>query len=107
MRNLTLHKFLAMLLMTVSSATLSVAQNVAKNVAKIGTTEYATLEEAVDAVQPGAKGYIYILGDASFDHLSIEGKQITINLQTHTVKGNDIAVKGDGITNTYLNIRDS
>lgn len=43
MRNLTLHKFLAMLLMTVSSATLSVAQNVAKNVAKIGTTEYATL----------------------------------------------------------------
>lgn len=79
----------------------------AQNVAKIGTTEYATLEEAVDAVQPGAKGYIYILGDASFDHLSIEGKQITINLQTHTVKGNDIAVKGDGITNTYLNIRDS
>lgn len=89
--------------MAVSSATLSMAQNVAK----IGTTEYATLEEAVDAVQPGAKGYIYILGDASFDHLSIEGKQITINLQTHTVKGNDIAVKGDGITNTYLNIRDS
>ena len=29
MRNLTLHKFLAMLLMTVSCATLSVAQNVA------------------------------------------------------------------------------
>ena len=47
MRNLTLHKFLAMLLMTVSSATLSVAQNVAKNVAKIGTTEYATLKAAV------------------------------------------------------------
>ena len=46
MRNFTLHKFLAMLLMTVSSATLSVAQNVAKNVAKIGTTEYATLKAA-------------------------------------------------------------
>lgn len=44
MRNLTLHKFLAMLLMTVSSATLSVAKNVAKNVAKIGTTEYAIAE---------------------------------------------------------------
>lgn len=44
MRNLTLHKFLAMLLMTVSCATLSVAQNVAKNVAKIGTTEYANAE---------------------------------------------------------------
>lgn len=41
MRNLTLHKFLAMLLMTVSSATLSVAQNVAQKVAKTGDKEYA------------------------------------------------------------------
>ena len=103
MRNFSLHRFLAMLLMAVSSATLSMAQNVAK----IGTKEYATLEEAVNSVAPGGKGYIFILADASFDNLSIEGKQITINLQTHTVKGNDIAVKGDGITNTYLNIRDS
>ena len=104
MRNFTLHKFLAMLLMAVCSATLSVA----KNVAKIGTTEYATLEEAVNSVAPGGKGYIYILADASFDKLSIDGKQITINLQTHTVKGNDIAVKGvDGITDTHLTIRDS
>ena len=71
MRNLTLHKFLATLLMAVCSATLSVAQNVAK----IGTTEYATLKEAVDAVQTGVKGYIYILNDASFDDLRIEGKQ--------------------------------
>ena len=37
MRNFTLHKFLATLLMAVCSATLSVAQNVAK----IGSTEYA------------------------------------------------------------------
>ena len=104
MRNFTLHKFLAMLLMAVCSATLSVAQNVAK----IGSTEYATLQEAVNSVAQGKKGYIYILADASFDHLSIDGKQITINLQTHTVKGNDIAVKGvDGITDTHLTIRDS
>ncbi len=103
MRNFSLHRFLAMLLMAVSSATLSVAQNVAK----IGTKEYATLEEAVNSVAQGKNGYIYILADASFDHLSIEGKRITINLQTHTVKGNDIAVKGDGITNTYLTILDS
>lgn len=104
MRNFTLHKFLAMLLMAVCSATLSVAQNVAK----IGTTEYATLQEAVNSVAPGGKGYIYILADASFDKLSIDGKQIIINLQTHTVKGNDIAVKGvDGITDTYLKILDS
>lgn len=104
MRNFTLHKFLAMLLMAVCSATLSVAQNVAK----IGSTEYATLQEAVNSVAPGGKGYIFILADASFDNLSIDGKQITINLQTHTVKGNDIAVKGvDGITDTHLTIRDS
>ena len=104
MRNFTLHKFLATLLMAVCSATLSVAQNVAQ----IGTTEYATLQEAVNSVAPGGKGYIYILADASFDNLSIDGKQIIINLQTHTVKGNDIAVKGvDGITDTHLTIRDS
>lgn len=45
MRNFTLHKFLAMLLMTVSSATLSVAQKVAKT----GDKEYATLQAAADA----------------------------------------------------------
>ena len=103
MRNFSLHRFLAMLLMAVSSATLSVAQNVAK----IGTTEYATLEEAVDAVQPGAKGYIYILGDASFDDLRIEGKQIIINLKNYTVKGNKIDVYGKEGTETYLKILDS
>ena len=104
MRNFTLHKFLAMLLMAVCSATLSVAQNVAK----IGTTEYATLEEAVNSVAQGNSGYIFILADASFDNLSIEGKRITINLQTHTVKGNNIAVNGvDGVKDTHLTILDS
>ena len=104
MRNFTLHKFLATLLMAVCSATLSVAQNVAK----IGTTEYATLEEAVNSVAQGKKGYIYILADASFDNLSIKGKQIIINLQTHTVKGHDIAVNGvEGVDTTYLKILDS
>ncbi len=103
MRNFSLHRFLAMLLMAVSSATLSVAQNVAK----IDSTEYATLKEAVDAVQPGAKGYIYILGDASFDDLRIEGKQIIINLKNYTVKGNKIDVYGKEGTDTYLKILDS
>lgn len=107
MRNFTLHKFLAMLLMAVCSATLSVAQNVAKNVAKIGSTEYATLEEAVNSVAQGKKGHIYILADASFDHLSIEGKQIIINLQNHTVTGNKIDVYGTEGTDTYLKILDS
>lgn len=104
MRNFTLHKFLAMLLMAVCSTTLSVAQNVAK----IGSTEFATLQEAVNSVAPGKQGYIFILADASFDKLSIDGKQIVINLQTHTVKGNSIDVNGvDGITDTHLTIRDS
>ena len=107
MRNFTLHKFLATLLMAVCSATLSVAQNVAKNVAKIGTTEYATLQEAVDSVAQGKKGYIYILADASFDDLRIEGKQIIINLQNHTVTGNKIDVYGTEGTDTYLKILDS
>ena len=103
MRNFTLHKFLAMLLMAVCSATLSVAQNVAK----IGSTEYATLQEAVNSVAQGKKGYIYILADASFDNLSIEGKQIIINLQNHTVTGNKIDVYGTEGTDTYLKILDS
>lgn len=89
--------------MAVCSATLSVAQNVAK----IGTTEYATLQEAVDSVAQGKKGYIYILADASFDNLSIEGKQIIINLQNHTVTGNKIDVYGTEGADTYLKILDS
>lgn len=104
MRHYSLHKFLALLLVAIGSVTVAIAQNVAK----IGTTEYATLQEAVNSVAQGKPGYIYILADASFDNLSIEGKRITINLQTHTVKGNDIAVKGvDGITDTHLTILDS
>ena len=92
-----------MLLMAVCSATLSVAQNVAQ----IGSTEYATLEEAVNSVAPGKKGYINILADASFDDLRIEGKQIIINLQNHTVTGNKIDVYGTEGTVTYLKILDS
>ena len=103
MRHYYLHKFLALLLMAVCSATLSVAQNVAK----IGTTEYATLQEAVNSVAQGKQGEIEILADASFDKLSIDRKQIVIDLQTHTVKGHDIAVNGDGNTHTYLSISDT
>ena len=53
MRNFSLLKFLALLLMAVCSATLSMAQNVAR----INKTEYATLEEAVNSVAQGNKGY--------------------------------------------------
>lgn len=103
MRHYSLHRFLALLLVAVGSATMTMAQNVAK----IGSTEYATLKEAIDAVQTGDKGYIYILGDASFDDLRIEGKQIIINLKNYTVTGNNIDVYGTEGTETYLKILDS
>ena len=104
MRHYSLHKFLALLLVAIGSVTVAIAQNVAK----IGTTEYATLQEAVNSVAQGKQGYINILADASFDNLSIDGKRITINLQTHTVKGNNIAVNGvDGVEDTHLTILDS
>lgn len=79
----------------------------AQNVAKIGTTEYATLQEAVDAVQQGSSGYISILADATFDELRVEGKKITLNLKKHTIKGNYIDVIGVEGKETYLNILDS
>ena len=103
MRHYSLHKFLALLLVAVSSATTMLAQNVAK----IGTTEYATLQEAVDAVQQGSSGYIFILADATFDELRVEGKKITLNLKKHTIKGNYIDVIGVEGKETYLNILDS
>ena len=107
MRNFSLLKFLALLLMAVCSATLSVAQNVAQNVARIGTTYFTKLEDAVNSVKQGDKGYIFIEANATFDKLNIDGKQIIINLQTHTVTGNDIAVNGVEGVDTYLKILDS
>ena len=103
MRHYSLHKFLALLLVAIGSVTVAIAQNVAK----IGSTEYATLKAAIDSVKPGGKGYIYILKDASFDDLRIEGKQIIFNLQNHTVTGNKIDVYGTEGVDTYLKILDS
>ena len=103
MRHYSLHKFLALLLAAIGSVTVAIAQNVAK----IGSTEYATLKAAIDSVKPGGKGYIYILKDASFDDLRIEGKQIIFNLQNHTVTGNKIDVYGTEGVDTYLKILDS
>lgn len=89
MRNLTLHKFLAMLLMTVCSATLSVAQNVAKNVAKIGTTEYATLKAAVYEATAGQT--VTLINDVDLttdDELDINKMQdIVLDMNGHSIKG--------------------
>ena len=89
MRNLTLHKFLAMLLMTVSSATLSVAQNVAK----IGTTEYATLKAAVYAVYDATAGQtvVTLINDVDLttdDELDVNKMQdIVLDMNGHSIKG--------------------
>ena len=85
MRNLTLHKFLAMLLMTVSSATLSVAQNVAK----IGTTEYATLQEAANKATAGQT--VTLINDVDLttgSNLEVhKWLNIVLDMNGHSIKG--------------------
>ncbi len=85
MRNLTLHKFLAMLLMTVSSATLSVAQNVAKT----GTKEYATLQAAADAAKAGQT--VTLINDVDLttgSNLEVyKWLDIVLDMNGHSIKG--------------------
>ena len=86
MRNLTLHKFLATLLMAVCSATLSVAQNVAK----IGTTEYATLKAAVYDATAG-QTVVTLINDVDLttdDELEVGKLQdIVLDMNGHSIKG--------------------
>ena len=78
-----------MLLMTVSSATLSVAQNVAK----IGTTEYATLKAAVYAVYDATAGQtvVTLINDVDLttdDELDVNKMQdIVLDMNGHSIKG--------------------
>lgn len=86
MRNLTLHKFLAMLLMTVSCATLSVAQNVAQ----IGTKGYATLKAAVYDATAG-QTVVTLINDVDLttdDELEVGKLQnIVLDMNGHSIKG--------------------
>ena len=90
MRNLTLHKFLAMLLMTVSCATLSVAQNVAQDVAQIGSTKYATLKAAVYDATAG-QTVVTLINDVDLttdDELDVNKMQdIVLDMNGHSIKG--------------------
>ena len=79
----------------------------AQNVAKIGTTEYATLQDAVDAVKEDGYAIIKIINTAEFDGLNIADKRITIDLQKNTVKGNYINVTVSKGKSTYLKIQDT
>lgn len=78
-----------MLLMTVSSATLSVAQNVAKNVAKIGTTGYATLQAAADAAKAGQT--VTLINDVDLttgSNLEVhKWLDIVLDMNGHSIKG--------------------
>ena len=86
MRNFTLHKFLAMLLMTVSSATLSVAQNVAQ----IGTKEYATLQQAADAALTAGQT-VTLINDVDLttgSNLEVhKWLDIVLDMNGHSIKG--------------------
>lgn len=97
MRHYSLHKFLALLLVAIGSVTVAIAQNVAK----IGSTEYATLQEAIDAVPKGSGGYIEVIADATFNELTIRDKTINLDLLKHTIKGNYIDVINEG-ANLYI-----
>lgn len=85
MRNLTLHKFLAMLLMTVSCATLSVAQNVTQ----IGTKGYATLQAAADAAKAGQT--VTLINDVDLTTgggLDVhKWLDIVLDMNGHSIKG--------------------
>ena len=90
MRNFTLHKFLAMLLMTVSCATLSVAQNVAQKVAKTGDKEYATLQAAADAATAAGQT-VTLINDVDLTTgggLDVhKWLDIVLDMNGHSIKG--------------------
>lgn len=79
-----------MLLMTVSCATLSVAQNVAQDVAQIGSTKYATLKAAVNAATAG-QTVVTLINDVDLttdDELEVGKLQnIVLDMNGHSIKG--------------------
>lgn len=105
MRNLTLHKFLAMLLMTVSSATLSVAQNVAQ----IGTKEYATLQAAANAATAGQT--VKVINDVDLttgNGLEVgKGQDIVLDMNGHSIKGANADYKNICVSSGKLTLMDS
>ena len=70
-------------------------QQDSQNAASIGTTEYATLGEALEAATAGAT--IKVLNDCTADTAYvIANKTLTIDLNGKTVKANDTAAATDG-----------
>lgn len=79
-----------MLLMTVSSATLSVAQNVAQKVAKTGDKEYATLQQAADAATAAGQT-VTLINDVDLttgSYLEVhKWLDIVLDMNGHSIKG--------------------
>ena len=76
-----------MLLMTVSSATLSVAQNVAQ----IGTKEYATLQAAVNDAATAGQTVVTLINDVD---LTTDGDLVVSKLQNIVLDMNGHSIKG-------------
>lgn len=98
-----------MLLMTVSCATLSVAQNVAKYVAKIGTTEYATLKAAVYDATAGQT--VTLINDVDLttdDELEVGKLQnIVLDMNGYSIKGANADHKNICVSSGKLTLMDS
>lgn len=94
-----------MLLMTVSSATLSVA----KNVAKIGTTEYATLKAAVYDATAGQT--VTLINDVDLttdDELEVGKLQnIVLDMNGYSIKGANADHKNICVSSGKLTLMDS
>lgn len=107
MRNLTLHKFLSMLLMTVSCATLSVAQNVAQ----IGTKGYATLKAAVYDATAGRQTVVTLINDVDLttdDELEVGKLQnIVLDMNGYSIKGANADHKNICVSSGKLTLMDS
>lgn len=95
-----------MLLMTVSSATLSVAQNVAK----IGTTKYATLKAAVYDATAG-QTVVTLINDVDLttdDELVVSKLQnIVLDMNGHSIKGANADDKNIWVSGGKLTLKDS
>ena len=100
-----------MLLMTVSCATLSVAQNVAQNVAQIGTKEYATLQAAVNDAATTEQTVVTLINDVDLttdDELVVSKLQnIVLDMNGHSIKGANADDKNIWVSGGKLTLKDS
>ena len=94
-----------MLLMTVSCATLSVAQNVAQ----IGTKEYATLQAAANAATAGQT--VKVINDVDLttgNGLEVgKGQDIVLDMNGHSIKGANADYKNICVSSGKLTLKDS